>query len=151
MEEKKEIVVGIISSKKMKKKNINSAARKFWPKLVSVFFDFCVEVFGEKPSFNGASAKSMGEIIDSIELKCKEKEIEYTEDMACRSWRLFLVTAHEDKWLQENFVLTNLNKFKDKIFFKLSKQSKNGTGKSEFTRDGVSDELKKRNYNNRDI
>lgn len=127
MEEKNELVVGVVlSTKKMKKKNNSSAPRKFWPKLVTVFFNFCVDVFGEKPSFNGSAAKSMGEIIDSIELKCREKEIEYTEDMACRSWKLFLITAHEDKWLQENFVLTNLNKFKDKIFFKLSKQSKDG-------------------------
>lgn len=150
MKEKNEFVVGIVSSKKMKKKNI-SPAREFWQPLVKIFFDFCEQQFGAKPSFDGASAKSMGLIIDSIAQRCKEKDIEWTEDIACRSWKLFLITAHEDRWLQENFILTNLNKFKDKVFFKLSKISKDGTAKNEFSRDGVSDELKRRNYNNREL
>lgn len=125
MEEKNKIVVGIITTKKVKKKN-SSAPRKFWHKLVSVFFNFCVEEFGEKPSFDGAAPKRMGDIIDSIEKKCIEKNLEWTEDMACRSWLLFLQTANQDKWLNEHFLLTNLNAQKDKIFFKLSKQSKDG-------------------------
>jgi hypothetical protein len=146
MDEKKEIGIGIIPAKKMKRKKNISPAREFWQPLVKILFDFCEDKFGDKPSFDGSAPKDMGLIIDAIKTKCDEKNIAWTEEMAKRSWLLFLQTCYDDKWLHDNFLLLNLNRQKDKIFFKLKSIQKNGTSKEQFTREGVMDEISRR-YN----
>ncbi len=119
MEEKREIGIGIIPLKKMKQKKYISPARQFWQPLVKVFFDFCEEKFGDKPSFDGSAPKDMGLIIDAICKKCDERNIEWTESVATRSWKLFLDTCYEEPWLKDNFLLFQMNRQKDKIFFKI--------------------------------
>lgn len=115
-----EKIIGIIPAKKMRKKN-TEVVRPFWQALVKIFFSFCEEKFGEKPSFDGSAPKDMGFIVDAIKSKAEEKGLEWSEEMAKKSWLLFLQTCHDDKWLFENFLLSNMNRQKDRIFFKLKK------------------------------
>lgn len=113
----------------MAKKNTGAGAEKktrlFFKKWVSVYFEFCVDKFSESPSFDGSSPRDLGMIYDAVKKKCIEKKMEWTEDISIRSWKTFLEFAWKDNWLQQNFLLFNLNRQKDKIFFQI-KSSING-------------------------
>lgn len=104
--------------------------RCHWQKIIAAYFDFCRQKFDENPSFDGSSPRDLGMIVDAIEKKAAEKKIEWTENVAVRSINIFLETSFQDSWLHENFLLSNLNRQKDKIFFKL-KSIKNGNANSE--------------------
>ena len=110
MEQKKEKKV---APKKEKR------ARPHWNKCVEAFFEFCEDRFGEKPTFDHSAPRDLGFIMDAIEKKTVEKQMLYTEDIAVRSLKLFLLYCFNDQWLQKNFILFNLNRQKDKIFFKI--------------------------------
>lgn len=102
--------------------------RLFWQKLVQKYFDFCRENFGMKPSFDGSAPRDFARLYDELKIRVEEEGIEWDYENAEQSLLLFLTTANEDKWLHENFMLFNLNRHKDKIFFKMKTLSKrNGT------------------------
>lgn len=128
---KKEMIVGIIPEKK---KNISSAPKKsrtFWRIFTEEYFIFCEDKFGEKPTFDGSAPRDLGMVYDAIEKKCVEKEIEWTEEIAHRSIKIFLQVAwNNNKWLQENFMLYNLNRQKDNIFRQIKQLTKNGQSNS---------------------
>lgn len=91
--------------------------RLFWQKLIEVYFEFCREKFGETPTFDGSSPRDLGLLVDAIQKKAGEKKLVWTEELAVRSLRVYLDFAFKDSWLQKNFLLFNLNRQKDKIFF----------------------------------
>lgn len=93
--------------------------RQHWQKIVSTYFEFCREKFGENPSFDGCCPRDLGMIIDAIEKKAVEKNIEWSESTAIKSLNIFLDYSFKDEWLQKNFLLFNLNRQKDKIFYKI--------------------------------
>jgi len=101
----------------MKKKE--KIVRQYWNDIVSLFFNFCEEKFGERPTFDGSSPRELGMIYDAIKKKSDEKQLDWTEDRALKSHRLFFEFCWADNWLQKNFILFNLNRQKDKIFFNI--------------------------------
>lgn len=115
------------------KKEISPAAKKktkeprlFWRGWISDFFSFCRDKFGEDPSFDGASPRYMGMIYDAMKKKFTKKNVEWTEDVSRRGWRLFLMIAWNDKYRQKNFNLCLLNNQKDAIFFEIKNFKQNG-------------------------
>lgn len=100
--------------------------REFWRDWISMFFDFCRDKFGEDPSFDGASPRYMGMIYDAMQKKCKKKNIEWTQDISTRSFKLFLKIAWADPYRQKRFNLSMLNAQKDAIFFEIKNFKENG-------------------------
>jgi hypothetical protein len=109
-----------------KQKKEKAPPAKFWPQVVKTFFDFCAERFSEKPTFDGSSPRDLKGIVLALEQRARESDLEWTEEVAVSRLRKFLEAAYADRWLQENFILSNLNRQKDKIFFNAKKQT-NGT------------------------
>lgn len=98
----------------------------YWASLVKTYFSFCYEKFNEKPSFRGADPSDMHRIIEVLKKRAAEKNIEWTEEVANLRWREFLGRAFQDDWLSKNWLLSNLNRKMDKVFFNLI-GAKNGT------------------------
>lgn len=116
---------------------------KFFKDLVEIYFSFFEKKFGFKPSFDGSAPRDLKLILDAMEKRSTEKGFEWTKQLADQMLNAFLEEAHKDLWLRDNFLLQNLNRQKDKLFFKI-KSKNNGTSKEQFTRTGVMDEISRR-------
>lgn len=101
-------------------------AEPYWPELIKVYFSFCFEKFNEKPSFGGSDPSDMHRIIECLKKRAADQGVEWSQDVATLRWRGFLGTAYQDDWLAKNWLLSHLNRQKDKIFLNLINQ-KNGT------------------------
>jgi hypothetical protein len=112
-----------------KKKRINNKkkqdAEPYWKELIAVYFSFCFEKFNERPSFTDSDPSDMHRIIESLKQRASEQQTEWTQEVATLRWRGFLGTAHQDDWLSKNWLLSNLNRQKNKIFLNLVNK-KNG-------------------------
>lgn len=126
-EESKEnttVGVGEPTAEKKKTKRVSRSkkdpeAEPYWGELVKVYFSFCYEMFDEKPSFDGSAPSDMHRIIECLKERAQEKNVEWTAETAKLRWRGFLGTAYQDDWLSKNWLLSNLNRQKDKIFLNL--------------------------------
>ena len=124
----------ILSPKKRQaKKVVDPDAEPYWKELVSIWFTFCYDNFSTKPTFTGQQPKHMKEIIRVLATRCKEDGKEWTEQEAKLRWRNFLGRAITDKFFKELFILSHLNKFKDKIFFNQSTKNNNGEKRTQGT------------------
>jgi len=130
-------------------KAIKKPPRLYWDKIVKTYFDFCLDKFGEEPSFDGSSPRDLGLLLDAIQKKAEGKQMVWTEDLAVRSISVYLDFAFRDKWLQQNFLLFNLNRQKDKIFFEINKITNGTKGGNNDLRESVNQEFASRNYANR--
>lgn len=113
----------------------NKSVRPFWAKVVETYFSFCMDKFGENPSFDGASPRDLGMLMDAIQKKAEEKQMVWTEELAVKSLSVFLEFSFKDRWLQDNFLLFNLNRQKDKIFFNI-KSAMNGNASTTLPANG---------------
>lgn len=94
----------------------------YWNELVHEYFDFCKTKFKEAPSFDGSAPRDMKSIIQALRKRAEEKNLEWTQELAISRFRAFLSYAFSDWWLSENWLLSNLNRQKDKVFFKAAKE-----------------------------
>jgi hypothetical protein len=94
---------------------------------VDLFFKFVFENFnGEVPSFDNSAPRDLKNILTSLRTRAETKGIEWTEDECRRRFLSFLGYCKEDKFLGEAFILCNINRQKDKIFFQTAKKVKGG-------------------------
>lgn len=112
--------------KKEKQPKKKRSAEPYWSDMVGVYFDFCRNRFNDIPSFDGSAPRDMKTIIAALRVRAEAKQIEWTHEVATTRWRSFLEYAFTDRWLAENWLLSNINRQKDKIFFNTSKQQSNG-------------------------
>lgn len=105
-------------------------AEPYWKELVSIWFSFCYENFKSKPTFSGQHPKQMKEIILALKQKTVDDGKVWNEQEAKLRWRGFLGRAITDKFFKDLFILSHLNKFKDKIFFNQSTNSNGQKGKT---------------------
>jgi hypothetical protein len=112
-----------VKKKRANKKDPN--AEPYWKTLVAVYYSFCFEKFDEKPSFKGSDPSDMHRIIEVLKKRAAEKNVEWTEETAKLRWREYLGRAYQDDWLSKNWLLSNLNRKMDTVFFNV-KNSKNG-------------------------
>jgi len=89
----------------------------FWNELVETYFAFCRNNFHENPSFDGSAPRDLKNIITALHKRSEIKGWEWTERDACQRLYLFLNECYKDEWLRKNFLLSNINRQKDKIFF----------------------------------
>lgn len=101
-------------------------AESYWANLIKVYYSFCYEKFNEKPSFSGSDPHDMHEIIRSLKQRAADQKVEWTEEIAMLRWREFLGRAFQDEWLSKNWLLSNLDRQKNKVFLNLISH-KNGT------------------------
>lgn len=109
-----------------KKKKKEEPPFEHWQFLVKTFFDFCEKKFGEKPSFDGSAPRDLKAIAIVLKKRAESDNVVWTQQNAVSRLEGFLIGAYKDPWLKDNFILSTLNKFKDKVFFNKS-QAKNGT------------------------
>jgi len=91
----------------------------YWKELVKVYFDFCREKFSEEPSFDGSAPRDMKTIVKCLHERATKSNVEWTLDVAQFRFHNFLEFAYQDVWLAKNFLLSNINRQKDKIFFNI--------------------------------
>lgn len=96
----------------------------FWKKLVDQWFTFYKSKFIISPTFNAVQGKHFKSILTRFEKMALEKDknekidFEWTEDRAIRTLNKFLENAWQDKWLQDHFLLKNLEQNFDAIINK---------------------------------
>lgn len=108
----------LIKQKKVKVK----AIEPYWDAIVAVWFKFCVDYKGDKPSFDGSAPRDLKSIMKQLRERAEEKGIEWSELAAVTRLSKFLEVANTYKYLNEHWLLSNINRQKDIIFFDISKQ-----------------------------
>lgn len=105
----------------MPKKKAEKHIEPFWQDIISLYFKFCQDKFNDIPSFDGSAPRDLKNIIISLRKRAEDKKVEWNHEVATTRFRHFLEYCYEDYWLRDNFLLQNINRQKDKIFFKISK------------------------------
>lgn len=131
--------------KKFKMPKKEKIVTAFYNESVSTFFQFFEKKFGFRPSFDGSAPRDLKNILDAMKQKTEDKSISWTRELSQQMLLAFLEMGYNDPWIKENYFLFNLNRQKDKLFFKL-KNRNDGTSKTGFTREGVNAEFERR-YN----
>lgn len=104
------------TKKKPKKEKV---VEPYWNDLVEVYFNFCREKFNESPSFDGSAPRDLKAIIKTLHERSDKSNVEWTLNVATFRFHNFLEFAFQDYWLSKNFLLSNINRQKDKIFFNI--------------------------------
>ena len=104
-----------------KKKSVRPP-EPFWNEFVSIWFSYCKEKFNEIPTFDGSSPRDLKSIIITLRKRCEQSGHEWNSEAATMRFRHFLDYCFQDRWLSENWMLSNLNRQKEKIFFNIAKQ-----------------------------
>lgn len=107
---------------KAKKEKQSKKPEPYWNDLVGVYFDFTKSKFHDIPSFDGSAPRDLKTIIQTLRKRAEDKSVEWTVEEATTRFRLFLEHAYLDKWLCDNWLLQNINRQKDKIFFNITRQ-----------------------------
>lgn len=108
--------------KKEKKQKQPKKPEPYWNDLVGVYFDFTKCKFNDVPSFDGSAPRDLKTLIQTLRKRAEEKNVEWTLEVATTRFRHFLEHAYLDRWLSENWLLQNINRQKDKIFFNITRQ-----------------------------
>lgn len=106
---------------KEKKVKKTPEVEPFFKEMVGVWFQFCLDKFLDKPTFDGSAPRDLKAIIKTLRERSLSKEIEWTLETAQQRFSRFLHFAYKDNWLQKNWLLFNINRQKDKIFFSIQK------------------------------
>lgn len=106
-----------MATKKAKRKKV--PPEPYWNDLVSVYFDFCRTHLGDEPSFDGSAPRDMKAIIKTLHDRATTSGIEWTLKVAQSRFHNFLTFAFQDSWLAKNWLLSNINRQKDKIFYNI--------------------------------
>jgi hypothetical protein len=98
-----------------KKEKKQELPEPHWEELVKVWFDFNVEKFGGKPSFEKDDPRILKRIIGRLKKRAADKQVEWTRDTSILRWKSFLTKSYEEKWLSTHFLLSNLENQFDTI------------------------------------
>ncbi len=96
----------------------------YWSEFVSCYYSFCKNKFSTIPSFDGSAPRDLKLIIQSLRKRAEEQKVEWTQEVAIARFISFLEYAFSDWWLSENWMLSNINRKKDTVFFKIAKAKK---------------------------
>lgn len=107
-----------------KEKKIKSPPTEFWPDLIATFEKiYSAHRMGEKPTWDGSAPRDLKYIVDALKKRAIDSGVEWTKETACSRLDKFCEAAKRIQWLSDNFLLFNLNRHKDNIFFSLKKHS----------------------------
>lgn len=103
-----------------KAKKEKAPAEPFWNELVEIWFNFCKKKFSEPPTFDGSAPRDLKFIISTLHDRAVISDVEWTLEVATARFQKFLEFAYSSsEWLQKNWLLSNLNRQKDAIFFNI--------------------------------
>lgn len=110
-------------AKSIKPKKEKKPIEPYWNPIVSAYFEFCRAKFNDTPSFEGSQPRDLKNLIQTLHARADAKNVEWTQEVAIARFTHFLEFAyHSNQWLRDNWLLSNLNRQKDAIFFKISQQ-----------------------------
>jgi hypothetical protein len=108
---------------KVKKEKKPKVIEPYFQDLVSAYFDFTKSKFSITPSFDGSAPRDLKSIIQTLRKRAEEAGVEWTKETAIQRFTIFLQYAFSDWWLSENWLLSNINRQKDKVIFKAAKKN----------------------------
>ena len=118
----------VVGNKKLPTKKSPIISVEYWQRLVDTWFEFYKSKFEVEPTFNPVMAKNFKSIILNIKKLGTADGTIWSEEFATRLLHHFLNKAYGDKWLKENFLLTNLYSKFDSIVQKTKTNEKQPTG-----------------------
>lgn len=101
-----------------------STPEPFWDKMVQVWFNFTKEVKNESPSFDGSAPRDLKEICKQLRTRCEDKGHIWDSDSAQNRLYLFFEEAYRIPFLANNWLLFQINRQKDIVFFNAAKSKK---------------------------
>jgi hypothetical protein len=107
---------------KAKKEKKEKKIEPYWQEMVGVYFDFTKSKFHDIPSFDGSAPRDLKNILQALRKRAEDKGIEWTQEVAIIRFRHFLEHCWMDRWLSDNWLLMNIARQKDKIFFSITRQ-----------------------------
>jgi hypothetical protein len=99
------------SAQKKKKERCN----EHWRAVVEVWCSFYLEHKHRKPTFDDIAGADLQRILYKLKQNATNQGFEWTQDQATGTLLKFLTLSWNDSWLQEHFLLHNLNRQFDKI------------------------------------
>lgn len=105
----------------MSKKKTPKSSEPFWNELVEVYFNFTQSRYGESPTFDGSAPRDLKNIVSCLRKRAEAKGLEWTEKIAIYRFDLFLQHCYMDDWLKDHWLLMNIDRQKDRIFFNAAK------------------------------
>lgn len=105
--------------KKPRKSTTKKPPEPHWDELVNFWFSYCRDKKGEEPSFDGSAPRDLKNLIESLRIRCEKSNTEWTLEVALLRFKNFLDFAYQDSYLNKNWLLFNLNRQKDKIYFQI--------------------------------
>ncbi len=102
-----------------RKKKAPAEPEPYWSYYVQIWFKFCRDRFGTAPLFTGSAPRDLKGIIKALKDRAAKRNQSWTYDVATHAFYAFLSFAFTDNWLRNNWLLSNLNRQKEKIFFNL--------------------------------
>lgn len=106
----------------MPKKKTPKEKEPYWNELVEVYFNFTQTRFNETPTFDGSAPRDLKNIIQTLHKRAEAKGVEWTLPAATYRLGLFLDHCYQDDWLRDHWLLMNLDRQKDRIFFNAAKK-----------------------------
>lgn len=103
----------------MSTKKVKKPPEPHFKEMVDDWFAFCRAMFDEEPSFTGSSPRDLKLIVSSLRERAEKSGVEWTLDVARTRFKMFLDFAWNEKWLREHWLLSNINRQKDTIFFNI--------------------------------
>lgn len=94
----------------------------YWQDMISVWFNFCKEKYNDVPTFDNSAPRDLKNIIQALRKRAEDKGVDWTQEVAIMRFRHFLEHCWMDRWLSENWLLMNIMRQKDKIFFSITRQ-----------------------------
>ena len=109
-----------MATKEKKPKKVRKPPEPHWNDLVDVYFNFCGIHFKEEPVFDGSAPRDLKSIVKSLRERTESIPLEWTLDLAKLRLYSFFKFAHDNsEWLRKNWLLSNLNRQKQSIFFSI--------------------------------
>ena len=99
-------------------------AELYWQKFIDVYFEYTMEKFSAPPTFDGSAPRDLKSIVVSLRTRAEAQGVEWTEETAMKRFKEFLDMAYSEWWLREHWMLSNINRSKDPIFFKVAQGTK---------------------------
>jgi hypothetical protein len=94
----------------------------YWQDMIAVWFNFCKEKYNDIPTFDNSAPRDLKNIIQALRKRAEDKGVEWTQEVAIMRFRHFLEHCWMDRWLSDNWLLMNIARQKDKIFFSITRQ-----------------------------
>lgn len=110
---------------RIKKEKKPKAIEPYWQDFIECYFSYTKERFKEPPTFDGSAPRDLKSIIQALRKRAEDRGIEWTKETAMFRFRTFLDYAYGEWWLREHWMLSNINRSKDPIFFKAAQNKNN--------------------------